>query len=318
MKQTILLTGVCGFIGSNFIRQVVAKYPEYRWIGIDNMSFDYCLYNQFNYSNYKFYLADFTNEHIIDRIFKIEKPNIIIHLGAMSFVNHSFEDPSLFIKSNVLGTQVLLNACIKYGIDRFVYCNTDEVFGSHSSINDSPWKEDAPKQPKNPYSASKAAGEHIVMGAYETHKIPYNITYCSNVFGMRQPYNRNLVPKIIYSNLNNQPMPIYGNGSHRREYIFVDDKINAIMTIIRKGKINEAYCIGSGDEFSNIEMINKIDNMLGKKTEINFTTDRKSHDFRYAIDCSKLQKLGWQKTKSFDERLIEYIEWFKKNPKYYG
>lgn len=316
MKSKILITGTLGFIGSNFIRKVVNEYPEFTWIGVDKAVYDYCLQNQFNHSNYKFYLADIANEHFMDRVFQIEKPNIVINMAAESFVCSSIENPNPFIYSNVMGTQTLINMSIKYGIEKFLQISTDEVYGSHSSKEDASWTENSLSKPRNPYAASKFASENILFAASQTHKLIFNITRCCNVFGPRQPTNRNLVPKTIHKGLINEKMPIYGDGSHIREYIYVEDKINAIMKVLKFGESNQIYNIGSGNEFSNLQIVKKISNMLDKKIDIDFTTDRKGHDFRYSVDCSKINKLGWEPQFTFEDGLKKCVQWYVDNPWY--
>lgn len=317
-KKTILITGTLGFIGSNFIRYVTKHHPEYRWVGVDKAVYDYCLSNTFNHPDYKFYLADIANEHIVDRIFKIEKPSIVINMAAESFVCSSIENPNPFIYSNVMGTQTLINASVKYGIDRFIQISTDEVYGSHESKRDISWTELSAVKPKNPYSASKFAAESILFAANQTHKLNFNITRCCNVFGPRQPSDRNLVPKSIKTTITNMPMPIYGDGSHIREYLFVEDKITAIMAVLKNGVVNETYNIGSGIEFSNIEMVNKIASMIENKIpNINFTTDRKGHDFRYSVNCDKIKFLGWLPRHSFEQGMSKCIDWYIENKWYF-
>lgn len=317
MKPSIIITGTLGFIGSNFIQKVVEQYPEYRWIGIDKAVYDYCLHNTFEHPNYKFYLADIANEHIIDRIFKIEKPHIVINMAAESFVCSSIENPNPFIYSNVSGTQTLINASVKYGIERFIRIGTDEIYGSHLSKNDVAWTEISVPKPRNPYSASKLAAESILYAANQTHKLAFNITRCCNVFGPKQPYNRNLIPKTIVNTIHGVPVPIYGDGSHIREYLFVDDKVDAIMTVLKKGTPNEIYNIGSGNEFSNLEIVDKVANALDKRSNIEFCADRKGHDFRYSVDCSKIKALGWKPKLNFDNGLSKCIHWYMKNTNYY-
>jgi len=317
LKQKILITGTLGFIGSNFIENVVDKYSEYQWIGVDKAVYDYCLSNQFNHPNYNFYLADIANEHIMDRVFRIERPNIVINMAAESFVCSSIENPNPFIYSNVMGTQTLINMSVKYEVERFLQISTDEVMGSHTSKQDKPWTELSHPKPRNPYSASKLAAENILYAANQTHKLNFNITRCCNVFGPKQPYNRNLIPKAIWNTIHNMAMPIYGDGSHLREYLYVEDKINAIMTIIKSGKLNEIYNIGSGNELSNIEVVNSVSKILDKPANIDFTTDRKGHDFRYAVDCSKLKKLGWKPQFNFNQGLIKCVNWYINNLNYY-
>lgn len=313
MTKTILTTGTLGFIGSNFIRTVIDQHPDYKWVGVDKAVYDYCLFNNFEHPNYKFYLADIANEHIMHRIFEIEKPSVVINIAAESFVCSSIENPNPFIYSNIMGTQTLINASLKYGIDKFLQFSTDEIYGSHTSKDDVPWTELECPKPRNPYSSSKLGAENILYAAHQTHKLPFNITRCCNVFGPRQPSNRNLIPKIIRTTLNNQPMPIYGDGSHIREYLFVEDKISAIMTILEHGKDNEIYNIGSENEFSNVEMVNLISELMNKKPNINYTINRKGHDWRYAINCDKLKSLGWLPQYNFNEAIKKTIAWYKEN-----
>ncbi len=315
--KTILVTGTLGFIGSNFIRQVTKAYPDYRWVGVDKAVYDYCLYNNYEHKNYQFYLADIANEHIIDRIFKIEKPSIVINFAAESFVCSSIENPNPFIYSNVMGAQTLINASVKYGLDKFIQISTDEIYGSHTSTEDIPWTELSAPKPRNPYSASKLAAESILFAANQTHKLPFNITRCCNVYGPRQPADRNLIPKSIKHTVKNLEMPIYGDGSHIREYLFVEDKINAIMIVLEKGQENEIYNIGSDQEGNNTEVVTMIAELLNKSPNINYTTDRKGHDFRYSINCSKLKDLGWKKRYNFTAGLQKTIQWYQNNSQWF-
>jgi dTDP-glucose 4,6-dehydratase len=312
MKK-ILVTGTLGFIGANFVRYVNSHYDNYSLIGLDKAVYDYCLLNTCSNSNYKFYLADIANEHIIDRVFAIEKPDFVINFAAESFVCSSIENPNPFIYSNVMGTQTLINASVKWGIEKFVQINTDEVYGHHTSKEGIPWTELTPPSPRNPYAASKFAAESILHAAYQTHKLNYNISRCCNVFGPRQPTNRNLIPKSIKNIFNHESMPIYGDGSNLREYIYVDDKIKAIMTILEKGQNNEIYNIGTGEEFSNKEIVYKIGEILNIAPKIDFVDKRKGDDWRYAVDCSKLMKLGWKPQYNFNNKLEETIKWYIDN-----
>lgn len=316
MKKKVLVTGVLGFIGSNFIKELV-KNPNYTLVGADNALYDYCLANTFKQDNYTFYLADIANEHIIDRIFKLEKPDIVFNLAAQSFVCNSIENPNPFIYSNVMGTQTLINASVKYNVSKFIQVSTDEVLGSHKTRHDIPWTEESPPKPRNPYSASKLAAESILYAANQTHKLPFNITRCCNVFGPRQPTDRNLIPKAIKNALKEIPMPIYGDGSHIREYIHVEDKISALLTVLEQGQDNEIYNIGSDNELTNTEVVKSIAKFFGKDPKIDYTTDRKGHDFRYSLNSSKLRKLGWKPKHTFDSGLKSTINWYLNNKEWF-
>lgn len=316
MKK-ILVTGTLGFIGSNFIRHVTEKYPDISWVGIDKMAYNYCSYNMHKSHNYNFYLADISHESMMNNIFKLERPDTVINFAAESFVCSSIENPNPFITSNIMGTQTLINNSIKYEVEKFLLISTDEVYGSHQSKTSRPWTETCVTHPRNPYSASKLGAENILYAANQTHGLKFNISRCCNVFGGRQPTDRNLIPKCIKHIRKEIPIPIYGDGSHIREYIHVDDKISALLTILEKGKNNEIYNIGSGYELSNIEVTQSIAKTLDQKAQIEHAPDRKGHDFRYALDFSKIKKLGWKPQLSWEEGLGKCVNWYLSNPEWF-
>lgn len=313
VPKTILVTGVCGFIFSNFIRYVTAFHPEYRWIGVDKLVKDFNIDNMFEAPNYKFYLADISDKHAMERIFHIEKPDVVIGGAAESFVDNSITDIMPFLQSNVIGTQVLINACLKFGVEKYIHISTDEVYGQQLKQSDTPWTEKAPLAPRNPYAASKASAELIVKSAHETHGLQFQMTRSCNVFGPRQKFD-NLIPMVINKMMNNQPVTIHGNGSNFRQYIFVQDKINAIMKIMQDGNINETYNIGDYNYFTNLDMVQNIADVLGKKDyDIQFIPDRKAHDFGYSVSNAKLQYLGWQPKSEFYAALGKTIQFYKGN-----
>jgi dTDP-glucose 4,6-dehydratase len=310
MKKTILITGVCGFIFSNFIRNV-ASLDQFRFVGVDKLVKTFNIDNMFEHPNYKFYMADIADQHAMERIFQIEKPDIVIGGAAESFVDNSITDIMPFLHTNVIGTQVLINACLKFGVEKYIHISTDEVYGQQLNKDDIAWTEKAALNPRNPYAASKAAAELIVKTAHETHGLQYQMTRSCNVYGPRQKFD-NLIPMIINNMKNNLPIKIHGNGTNFRQYIYVNDKIEAIMKILENGEINQTYNIGDYNYFSNLEMVSKVANVLGKKDfKIEFIADRKAHDFGYSVANAKLQYIGWSPKTKFDEGINKTINFYK-------
>jgi dTDP-glucose 4,6-dehydratase len=314
--KTILVTGVLGFIFSNFIKFAINKYPQYRFVGIDKAVKSYNLNSRFDHKNYKFYLGDIADQHLMDNIFRIEKPDIIINGAAESFVDDSIKDITPFLHSNILGTQCLINSSLQFGVEKFIQISTDEVYGQ-LQLTDNTWTETFSPRPRNPYSASKYSAEIIVHAASETHGLKYNITRSSNNYGAMQP-PRNLIPKIITLLLHDEEIPIHGNGKQIREWLYVKDNCSAIMKILEKGADNEIYNIGSNIEIKNIDVVYKIGNIMNIEPKIKFITDRKGHDQRYGINCSKIKELGWFPQYNFDQGIKESIEWYQDNLSYYG
>jgi dTDP-glucose 4,6-dehydratase len=309
MKK-ILITGSCGFIFSNFIRKVIDL--DYEFVSIDKCVQHYNLNNIFNHPKHKFYLGDIADMHFVSNVFNIEKPDYVIHGAAESFVDDAIKNALNFTYSNVIGTQNIVDSCLAYNVDKLVYVSTDEVYGHLTSVNDSPWIEDFFPRPRNPYSATKYAGECVVYAAHETHGLQYNITRSSNNYGGTQP-NRNLIPKIITCLIDDQPIPLHGDGSNIREWIYVDDNIDGIIKVLENGKDNEIYNIGSGFELTNLEMIYEIANRMGKKPIIEHIKNRPGHDFRYSVNCDKIRKLGWKAEHTFDQGIEKCINWYLDN-----
>lgn len=311
MKK-VLITGTCGFIFSNFIRKAIYEKHPYSFVSVDKMSGNANALYQ--HKNHAFHLADIRDQHIIDKIFQFERPDIVIHGAAESFVDYSLSDPNSFVTSNVLGTQVIINACVKHGVERLIYISTDEVYGQLTGESDAAWTEEAPLNPRNPYSASKAAGELMVKAAHQSHGLIYNITRSSNNYGPRQTPEK-LIPKAIKCIQMGQKIPIYGQGLQIRDWTHVFDNCAAVLTVLNNGKPNETYNISANQEFPNIEVIQKICNAMGKGHElISFIEDpRKGHDFRYSIDSSKIRELGWKPNYKFREGVVDTVEWYKMN-----
>lgn len=312
MKK-ILLTGSCGFIGTNFVESVIPKFAnKYEFISIDRLVDSYCLNNI--PKNHKFYLGDIADPHFINRVFQIERPNIILHFAAESFVDTSIENPTKFSHSNVYGTQVLVEASVKYQLERFLYVSTDEIMGQLLSKEDPSWKETDHPNPRNNYSASKLGGELLVRSANQVHGLNFNITRCCNNLGKHQPY-RNLFPKIVINILKDRPIPIHGikGGEAIREWINPIDHSLAIMKVLESGETNEIYNVGTGEECTNLHLVRLVGEVMGKKPKIEFVSERKGQDFRYSVDSSKLRSLGWRPTVSFIDNIKESIDWYRDN-----
>lgn len=312
-KKKILVTGSCGFIFGNFLRKAIYEKQPYNLISMDRVNF-HNMNSLYSNKNHTFYIADVRDQHIVDTIFKFEKPDIVVHGAAETFVDSSLSDPNSFVTSNVLGTQVIINACVKNKVDKLLYISTDEVYGQLTSESQESWTEESPLNPRNPYSATKAAGEMLVKAAYESFGLKYNITRSSNNYGPRQATEK-LIPKAIKCILENKKIPIYGQGRQIRDWTHVYDNCSGLFTVLNNGKDNEIYNISSAQEFTNIEVIQHICNVLGKGHElISFCEDpRKGHDFRYSINSSKLKKLGWNSNLKFKEGIAQTVEWYHNN-----
>lgn len=319
-EKKVLITGSCGFIFSNFVRKFLYNRGKIGEHTYSVVSVDKVQNNGVNsiYANkgHTFHVADITDPHIMDVIFNFEKPDIVIHGAAETFVDSSLSNPNSFVNSNVLGTQIIVNCCVKHKVEKLIYISTDEVYGQLSSENDAAWAETAPLNPRNPYSATKAAGELLVKAAAESFGLIYNITRSSNNYGPRQNPEK-LVPKAIKNILQDKPIPIYGQGLQIRDWTHVFDNCQAIMTIMDQGKPNEIYNISANQEYTNIEVINEICNYMGKGHNlIQFIEDPRGngHDFRYSVDSSKLRDLGWKPTIKFKKDLGEHcIQWYINN-----
>lgn len=315
MKKKILLTGATGFIGLNFLDIINSGIyqDKYEFVLLDKFVDSYYLNFIDKTKSLKFYLGDFTDAHFVDRLFEVEKFDKILHLGAESFVDKSTEYPAKFTHTNVFGTQILLEASVKYGVERFHYCSTDEIYGSLKSI-DPPWTEDFPPKPGNNYSASKYGGELQVHSTYRTHGLKYTVGRCANNIGIYQPY-RNLFPKIVLGLIYDHEIPIHGKEGAEaiREWISPIDHCLAMIHILECGKDNEVYNIGSGAEMTNIELVHKVASHLNKEPKIKYIENRKAQDHRYSVDCSKIHAIGWKPTISFEDNLTSSIKWYQDN-----
>jgi dTDP-glucose 4,6-dehydratase len=314
-KRKVLITGVLGFIMSNFVRKFVYENAPYEFISIDKITNAANANSIYANKNHEFILADITDTHIIDRIFEIQRPEIVIHAAAETFVDYSLQNPNIFITTNVLGTQILVNASVKWGVKKFVFVSSDEVYGQLEKETDPPWPETSPLSPRNPYAASKACGEMVVQAAGTSFGLPYCITRSSNTYGPRQTAEK-FIPKIIKSVLDNTKIPVYDRGLQMRDWLYVSDACSGIMKVVEEGKDKEIYNITANQEYPNIEVVQLLCNALCKGYDlIEFVKDPRgnAHDFRYAIDATKIKSLGWEPKFKFKSGILQTVDWYTKN-----
>ncbi len=310
---TVLVTGGAGFIGSNFLRYMVNKYPNYDFINLDALT--YCgnlenLKDIEDKDNYSFVKGNVCDTELVNGI--VENVDYIVHFAAESHVDRSIEDPGIFIKSNILGTQTLLDASRKTGIRKFLQVSTDEVYGSLGP--EGYFTEQTPLQANSPYSASKAGADLMVRAYHNTFDLPVNITRCSNNYGPYQ-FPEKLIPLMISNAIENKELPVYGDGKNIRDWLHVYDHCTGIDLVLHKGKAGEVYNIGGHNERANIDIVKLILNELDKpESLIKFVSDRLGHDRRYAIDSSKIRRdLGWRPKYTFEDGIIETIHWYLDN-----
>jgi dTDP-glucose 4,6-dehydratase len=313
----LLITGGAGFIGSNFVHYIAKTYPEYEIVNLDVLTYAGNLENLKKLENnqkYTFFKGDICDAQLVDGL--VKDVDIIVHFAAESHVDRSILDAEAFIRTNVLGTHVLLEAARKRNL-RFHHVSTDEVFGSLDA-DETPFNESTPYDPRSPYSASKAASDHLVRAYFHTHNLPITISNCSNNYG---PYifPEKLIPLIITNLMEGKKIPIYGDGMQVRDWLFVEDHCRAIDRIIHDGRIGETYCIGGNGEKPNIEIAKTILSAMGLGEDmIEYVEDRKGHDRRYAIDFSKISsELGWQPEVKFEDGIAKTIKWFQENEEWW-
>ena len=326
-KKKILITGGAGFIGSHVIRKMVKKYPNYLIVNLDKLTYAGNLNNLNkieNYANYKFENIDINNVKAIDSVFKKYLFDSVIHLAAESHVDRSISSPDDFIITNVLGTLNLLNACKdtlgNSDNNCFYHISTDEVYGSLGETGF--FTESTSYDPRSPYSASKASSDHLVRAYGHTYSLPVKISNCSNNYGSHQ-FPEKLIPLIINNILNKKPLPIYGKGENVRDWLWVEDHANAIDLVFHKGKLGETYNIGGHNEWTNIDLVNLLCDIMDKKLLnkvgdsrklITYVKDRAGHDLRYAIDATKIEKeLGFKPSVNFQVGLEKTVDWYLDN-----
>jgi dTDP-glucose 4,6-dehydratase len=330
--KTILVTGGAGFIGSNFVKLMLEKHPSYKIINIDALTYAGNLENLLDInsaSNYTFLKADIRDREVVNTLFKTQNIDMVVNFAAESHVDRSIEEPEVFLTTNIIGTQVLLDAAKKYwkinpedkyckeykGGVKFLQVSTDEVYGALGETG--MFVETMPLMPNSPYSASKASADMIVRAYNETFGLPINITRCSNNYGPYQ-FPEKLIPLMINNCLKEKDLPVYGDGMQVRDWLHVYDHCKAIDTVLHKGEDGEIYNIGGNNEKANIEIVKLIISTLGKSEElIKYVKDRPGHDRRYAIDNTKITtKLGWEPSYTFEQGIQETIQWYLENTKW--
>ena len=321
MKK-ILVTGGAGFIGGNFVHYMVNKYPEYMIVNLDALTYAgnlTTLKPVMEAPNFRFVKASITDRQAVYSLFEEEKPDMIVNFAAESHVDRSIENPEVFLDTNIKGTAVLMDACLKYGIQRFHQVSTDEVYGDLPLDRpDLLFTEETPLHTSSPYSSSKASADLLVQAYHRTYGLPITISRCSNNYG---PYHfpEKLIPLMIANALNDKPLPVYGEGLNVRDWLYVEDHCKAIDLIIHKGRVGEVYNIGGHNEMRNIDIVKIICKALDKpESLITYVTDRKGHDMRYAIDPTKIhQELGWLPETTFAEGIQKTIKWYLENKEWW-
>lgn len=322
--MTIIVTGGAGFIGSNFIFYMLKEHTDYRIVCLDKLTYAgniSTLAPVMDNPNFRFVKADICDREAVEKLFREEKPDIVVNFAAESHVDRSIEDPGIFLKTNILGTQTLMDACRKYDIKRYHQVSTDEVYGDLPLDRpDMFFTEETPIHASSPYSSSKAGADLLVLAYYRTFGLPVTISRCSNNYG---PYHfpEKLIPLMIANALNDKPLPVYGEGLNVRDWLYVEDHCKAIDFIIHKGRVGEVYNVGGHNEMRNIDIVNLICeelDCLGQtkdaKRLITYVADRKGHDMRYAIDPTKIHnELGWLPETKFTDGIKKTIQWYLDN-----
>ena len=320
--MTIIVTGGAGFIGSNFVFHMLQAHPDYRIVCLDKLTYAgnlSTLEPVLKQDNFRFVKADICDRQAVDELFQEEKPDIVVNFAAESHVDRSIENPGIFLETNIMGTAVLMDACRKYGIQRYHQVSTDEVYGDLPLDRpDLFFTEETPLHTSSPYSSSKASADLLVMAYYRTYGLPVTISRCSNNYG---PYHfpEKLIPLMIANALADKPLPVYGNGENVRDWLYVEDHCRAIDLIIHNGKVGEVYNVGGHNEKRNIDIVRIICQELGKpESLIVHVEDRKGHDRRYAIDPAKIHReLGWLPETKFEDGIKKTIKWYLEHKRWW-
>ncbi|WAI00835.1 dTDP-glucose 4,6-dehydratase [Methanogenium organophilum] len=309
----LLVTGGCGFIGSNFIRHMLESHPDISITNLDVLTYAGNPANLRDVEDdprYTFVQGDICDRSAVDGVLDQYHINTIVHFAAESHVDRSIADGSVFVKTNVLGTFTMLDAALAHGIDRFVHVSTDEVYGS---TPDGSFVETDNLNPSSPYSSSKAGSDLLALSYWHTHQLPVIVTRCTNNYGPYQ-YPEKLIPLFVTNLMEGKKVPIYGTGQNVRDWLYVLDHCRAIDFLLENGQPGEAYNIGGGEEKTNLEITDTILRLLDKdESAIEYVEDRKGHDFRYSLDFSKLRKMGWEPAFSFDEAMTATVQWYIDN-----
>lgn len=320
--MTIIVTGGAGFIGSNFVFHMLKAHPDYRIVCLDKLTYAgnlSTLEPVLQQDNFRFVKEDICDRQAVDKLFQEEKPDMVVNFAAESHVDRSIENPGIFLETNIIGTAVLMDACRKYGIQRYHQVSTDEVYGDLPLDRpDLFFTEETPLHTSSPYSSSKAGADLLVMAYYRTYGLPVTISRCSNNYG---PYHfpEKLIPLMIANALADKPLPVYGNGENVRDWLYVEDHCRAIDLIIHNGKVGQVYNVGGHNEKRNIDIVRIICQELGKpESLIVHVEDRKGHDRRYAIDPAKIHReLGWLPETKFEDGIKKTIKWYLEHKKWW-
>ncbi len=313
--MTIIITGGAGFIGSNFVFHMLREHPQDRVICLDKLTYAgnlSTLAPVMGQDNFRFVKADICDRDAVYSLFAEEHPDVVVNFAAESHVDRSIENPAIFLETNIMGTAVLMDACRKYGIQRYHQVSTDEVYGDLPLDRpDLFFTETTPIHTSSPYSSSKASADLLVLAYHRTYGLPVTISRCSNNYG---PYHfpEKLIPLMIINALHDKPLPVYGDGLNVRDWLYVEDHCRAIDLILQKGRVGEVYNVGGHNEMKNIDIVKLICKALGKpESRIHHVTDRKGHDRRYAIDPTKIhEELGWLPETKFADGIKKTIQWY--------
>lgn len=316
--MSVIVTGGAGFIGSNFILYMLNRRPDERVICVDSLTYAGCMETLrpvLMNPRFCFVRADICDRKAMDELFEEEKPDAVIHFAAESHVDRSIEQPDVFLQTNIMGTQVLLEAGRKYGVRRFHQVSTDEVYGDLPLDRpDLLFTEESPLRPSSPYSSAKASADLLAMAWQRTYGLPVSVSRCSNNYGPHQ-FPEKLIPWMIARAMNGQTLPVFGDGRNVRDWLHVEDHCRAIERIVYAGSAGEVYNIGGGNERRNIDLVRKLCALMGvDERRIEFVADRKGHDLRYAVDAAKMKReLGWESRVNWEEGLLQTVQWYLDN-----